>query len=196
FLAAGPTHGLGPSRWGMYRRGFRGSIKRYCFSIWRDGGAPRCDEQRPQPRRAALVLRRLRISRLGTTSVRGGLPMSDQRVPPAGPPQRGFAWAADIKGSISGVVRSATEQARKIAQSASLGASQAASGEPQARGELGLEGLAPLLEAMPDPALLIDPEGRIAGSNAAAREQWQFEAAGLFLSAILRHPDVHEPVQA
>ena len=59
-----------------------------------------------------------------------------------------------------------------------------------------LADLAPLLEALPDPALLIDAEGRIAGSNAAARAQWQFEAAGLFLSAILRHPDLLDAVQA
>ncbi|MES1197117.1 MAG: ATP-binding protein [Pseudomonadota bacterium] len=60
----------------------------------------------------------------------------------------------------------------------------------------GLHDLAPLLEAMPDPALLIDAEGRIAGSNKAARRQMQFEAAGLFLSSILRHPDLLDAVQA
>jgi two-component system, OmpR family, phosphate regulon sensor histidine kinase PhoR len=61
---------------------------------------------------------------------------------------------------------------------------------------IGLTELAHLLEALPDPALLIDKEGRIAGSNAAARRQLQFEAAGLFLTAILRHPDVLDAVQA
>src|SRR5690606_6194185 len=34
-----------------------------------------------------------------------------------------------------------------------------------------LSELAPLLEALPDPALLIDDEARIVGSNAAARQQ-------------------------
>src|SRR5688500_14720509 len=34
---------------------------------------------------------------------------------------------------------------------------------------VGLAELAPLLEALPDPALLIDAEGRIVSSNAAAR---------------------------
>lgn len=61
---------------------------------------------------------------------------------------------------------------------------------------VGLGELAHLLEALPDPALLVGAEGRIAGSNAAARRQLQFEAAGLFLTAILRHPDVLEAVQA
>lgn len=61
---------------------------------------------------------------------------------------------------------------------------------------IGLAELAHLLEALPDPALLVGAEGRIAGSNAAARSQLQFEAAGLFLTAILRHPDVLEAVQA
>ncbi len=65
--------------------------------------------------------------------------------------------------------------------------------EPRAAG---LTDLAPLLEGMPDPALLIDADGRIAGSNAAARRQMQFEAAGLFLSSILRHPDLLDAVQA
>jgi two-component system phosphate regulon sensor histidine kinase PhoR len=56
--------------------------------------------------------------------------------------------------------------------------------------------LAPLLEALPDPALLIDGEGRIAGSNAAARRQLQFEASGLRLSSIVRHPELNEAAQA
>ncbi len=51
--------------------------------------------------------------------------------------------------------------------------------EPRAAG---LTDLAPLLEGMPDPALLIVADGRIAGSNAAAPRQMQFEAACLFLS--------------
>jgi two-component system phosphate regulon sensor histidine kinase PhoR len=67
----------------------------------------------------------------------------------------------------------------------------------ESAGELvGLAELTPLIEAMPDPALLVDIEGRIAGSNAAARRQMQFEARGQFLTSILRHPDVLEAVQA
>jgi two-component system phosphate regulon sensor histidine kinase PhoR len=61
---------------------------------------------------------------------------------------------------------------------------------------VGLAELAPLLEAMPDPALLVDAEGRIAGSNAAARRQMRFETRGQFLTSIIRHPDVLEAVQA
>jgi two-component system phosphate regulon sensor histidine kinase PhoR len=61
---------------------------------------------------------------------------------------------------------------------------------------VGLAELAPLLEALPDPALLIDAEGRIVSSNAAARRQMQFEARGQFLTSILRHPDVLDAVQA
>lgn len=61
---------------------------------------------------------------------------------------------------------------------------------------VGLAELAPLLEALPDPALLIDVESRIVGSNGAARRQMQFEARGQFLTSILRHPDVLEAVQA
>jgi two-component system phosphate regulon sensor histidine kinase PhoR len=59
---------------------------------------------------------------------------------------------------------------------------------------VGLAELTPLLEAMPDPALLVDAESRIVGSNAAARRQMQFEARGQFLTSILRHPDVLEAV--
>lgn len=61
---------------------------------------------------------------------------------------------------------------------------------------VGLAELSPLLEALPDPALLIDAESRIVGSNAAARRQMQFEARGQFLTSILRHPDILEAVQA
>jgi two-component system phosphate regulon sensor histidine kinase PhoR len=60
---------------------------------------------------------------------------------------------------------------------------------------VGLGELAPLLEALPDPALLIDAEGRIVSSNAAARRQMHFETRGQFLTSILRHPDVLEAVQ-
>ncbi len=61
---------------------------------------------------------------------------------------------------------------------------------------VGLAELAPMLEALPDPALLVDAESRIVSSNAAARRQMQFEARGQFLTSILRHPDVLEAVQA
>ncbi|MET0183618.1 MAG: histidine kinase dimerization/phospho-acceptor domain-containing protein, partial [Caulobacterales bacterium] len=60
----------------------------------------------------------------------------------------------------------------------------------------GLSDLTPLLEALPEPALLVDADGRIAGSNAAARLKLQFEAAGLRLSSILRQPDVLDAAQA
>jgi two-component system, OmpR family, phosphate regulon sensor histidine kinase PhoR len=61
---------------------------------------------------------------------------------------------------------------------------------------VGLGELTPLLEALPDPALLVDAQTRIVGSNAAARRQMQFEARGQFLTSVLRHPDVLEAVQA
>lgn len=61
---------------------------------------------------------------------------------------------------------------------------------------VGLAELAPLLEGLPDPALLIDADARIVSSNAAARRQMQFEARGQYLTSILRHPDVLEAVQA
>lgn len=61
---------------------------------------------------------------------------------------------------------------------------------------VGLAELAPLLEALPEPALLIDSQIRIVSSNAAARRQMQFEARGQFLTSILRHPDVLEATQA
>jgi two-component system phosphate regulon sensor histidine kinase PhoR len=60
----------------------------------------------------------------------------------------------------------------------------------------GLVQLVPFLEALPEPALLIDEEGRVAGSNAAARDQFEFEAAGLILSSLLRHPDLLDAVRA
>jgi two-component system phosphate regulon sensor histidine kinase PhoR len=71
----------------------------------------------------------------------------------------------------------------------------APSGEDRAE-FIGLSELAPLLEALPDPALMVDGEGRIVGSNATARRQMHFEARGQFLTSILRHPDVLEAVQA
>jgi two-component system phosphate regulon sensor histidine kinase PhoR len=61
---------------------------------------------------------------------------------------------------------------------------------------VGLAELTPLLEALPDPALLVDENGRIAGSNAAARRQMRFEMRGQYLSSILRQPDVLEAANA
>lgn len=61
---------------------------------------------------------------------------------------------------------------------------------------VGLAELAPLLEALPDPALLIDAQNRIAGSNGAARRQMQFDRPGQFLTTILRYPELLEAVQA
>ncbi len=63
-------------------------------------------------------------------------------------------------------------------------------------GSADLAQLAPLLEALPDPALLVDEQARITGSNAAARQQMSFEARGQYLTSIIRHPDVLEAVQS
>jgi two-component system phosphate regulon sensor histidine kinase PhoR len=62
--------------------------------------------------------------------------------------------------------------------------------------QTGLSELAPFLEALPDPALLINAQGRLVSSNAAARKQLHFEERAQFLTAILRQPDVLEAVQA
>lgn len=61
---------------------------------------------------------------------------------------------------------------------------------------VGMADLAPLLEALPDPALLMDAEGRIAGSNAALRRQLRVEPNGQFLSSVMRQPDVLDAAQA
>jgi two-component system, OmpR family, phosphate regulon sensor histidine kinase PhoR len=60
----------------------------------------------------------------------------------------------------------------------------------------GLSDLAPLLEALPEPCVLVDSERRIAGANAAAQRQMAFQAQGQFLTSVLRQPDVLEAVQA
>ncbi len=56
--------------------------------------------------------------------------------------------------------------------------------------------LTPFLEALPEAALLIDREGRIAVSNPEARRQLKFEAQGLRLSSILRHPEILDAAHA
>lgn len=112
--------------------------------------------------------------------------MEDGGNPDAPRPQGWAASAATV-----------SERAKALLARATGGrpAAPAAPAEETAR-PAGLEDLAPLLEALPDPALLIDSDGRIAGSNAAARSQMKFEAAGLFLSSILRHPDVLDAAHA
>jgi two-component system, OmpR family, phosphate regulon sensor histidine kinase PhoR len=55
--------------------------------------------------------------------------------------------------------------------------------------------LAPLLEALPDPALLVDADNRVMGANAAARTQMHFEPRGQFLASVLRNPGVLDAVR-
>ncbi|MDX2234981.1 MAG: ATP-binding protein [Hyphomonadaceae bacterium] len=71
-------------------------------------------------------------------------------------------------------------------------APEAASGEARAS----LTDLTPFIEALPEAALLIEQDGRIAASNAEARRQLKFEAQGLRLSSILRHPEILDAAQA
>jgi two-component system phosphate regulon sensor histidine kinase PhoR len=54
----------------------------------------------------------------------------------------------------------------------------------------------PLLEALPDAAILVERSGRIAAANMPARKLLSFEAKGQYLTAVLRHPDVLEAVEA
>jgi two-component system, OmpR family, phosphate regulon sensor histidine kinase PhoR len=59
-----------------------------------------------------------------------------------------------------------------------------------------LTDLTPFIEALPEAALLIEQDGRIAASNAEARRQLKFEAQGLRLSSILRHPEILDAAHA
>lgn len=56
--------------------------------------------------------------------------------------------------------------------------------------------LGALLQAMPEAALLVGREGRIVVSNPESRRQLKFEAEGLRLSSILRHPEILDAVHA
>ena len=53
-----------------------------------------------------------------------------------------------------------------------------------------------VIEALPDPALLIDRFGRIAAANAAARRMLNFATTGLRLSAVMRRPELLDAVDA
>jgi two-component system, OmpR family, phosphate regulon sensor histidine kinase PhoR len=59
-----------------------------------------------------------------------------------------------------------------------------------------LEDLAPLVDALPEAALLVDRDGKVIASNAEVRRQLAFNATGLRLSAVLRQPEVLEAVEA
>lgn len=121
-----------------------------------------------------------------------------ERIPAA-------AWAAAALGALAAVLALTTSAAAAVLMVLAAAAAYwamrearrfviAPSGDDQIE-LVGLAELGPLLEAMPDPALLVDAEGRIVSSNAAARRQMHFEARGQFLTSILRHPDVLEAVQ-
>jgi two-component system phosphate regulon sensor histidine kinase PhoR len=116
-----------------------------------------------------------------------------------------LAWAAMAIAAVAVVVALVTSPLAALlmalAAAASLWAARdarrfiIAPRAPSAGGTVGLGELTPLLEALPDPALLVDVQGRIAGSNAAARRQMAFETRGQFLTSIIRHPDVLEALQ-
>ncbi|MGE0829303.1 MAG: ATP-binding protein [Hyphomonadaceae bacterium] len=57
-----------------------------------------------------------------------------------------------------------------------------------------LETLAPIVEALPEPAVLIGADGRVAAANEAARKRFGF-APGLRFSAVLRHPSLLDAAQ-
>jgi two-component system phosphate regulon sensor histidine kinase PhoR len=118
----------------------------------------------------------------------------------------GLAWAAGVLAVLAMLAAFATNAAAATLVILAAGACAWAAKEGRrftiapSQGEhielVGLAALSPLLEALPDPALLIDSDNRIAGSNAAARTQMQFETRGQFLTSVLRHPDVLEAVGA
>jgi two-component system, OmpR family, phosphate regulon sensor histidine kinase PhoR len=56
--------------------------------------------------------------------------------------------------------------------------------------------MGPILEAMPDPTLLVGANGHIASANAAARRMLGFATPGLRLSAVLRRPELLDAVDA
>jgi two-component system, OmpR family, phosphate regulon sensor histidine kinase PhoR len=58
------------------------------------------------------------------------------------------------------------------------------------------EQFGPLLDALPDPALLIDSGGRVAAANSGARRMLGFATSGLRLSAVLRRPELLEAADA
>ncbi len=58
------------------------------------------------------------------------------------------------------------------------------------------EQMGPILEAMPDPTLLVSANGHIASANAAARRMLGFATPGLRLSAVLRRPELLDAVDA
>lgn len=120
----------------------------------------------------------------------------------------GLAWAGAVAGGLAALLTVWTNPlvallsafAGGVSAWAAINARPSRRFQPSARNDeiviVGLRDLAPLLEALPEAALLIDIEGRVAGSNAAARRELQFEAAGLFLSSILRQPALLDAVQA
>lgn len=95
------------------------------------------------------------------------------------PAQGGGNWIARLRRGLARLVAGPdTEPAR-----------------PEENGEPRLSDLAPVLEASPDPVLLLDGQGRIAAVNAHARRRWS-AAPGIRLSAVLRNPPLLDALQA
>lgn len=67
---------------------------------------------------------------------------------------------------------------------------------PPAEERKALTDLTTFMAALPEAALLVDRDGRVAVSNPEARRQLKFEAEGLRLSSILRDPKILDAAQA
>ncbi|MGE3303656.1 MAG: ATP-binding protein [Hyphomonadaceae bacterium] len=67
---------------------------------------------------------------------------------------------------------------------------------PPPPAEPGLNALGPVLEAIEEPVLLIDGEGRVASSNAAARRMLGFASNDVRLESVLRRPELLDAARA
>ena len=56
--------------------------------------------------------------------------------------------------------------------------------------------MAEVIQALPDPAFVVDGQGRVLHANALAREVLETDPQGLHLSASIRNPAVLEAVAA
>jgi two-component system phosphate regulon sensor histidine kinase PhoR len=105
-------------------------------------------------------------------------------------------WSGLLAGSLIGTFALAYFVASSDADAPPAAARAAASsereGEFRARSERAFRSA--LIEALPEPAMYIDAEGRVEAANAAARSQFRFVGAEPLLSAVVRRPELLDAV--
>lgn len=141
---------------------------------------------------ATLARRRrtsdLRVLAIAVAAVLGGLALAGEMS----------VWAAGAAALvIAGFSYVFLARSPDLEQEAARAASDAATAEERAlRAESQKSFRKAMIDALPEPAMYVDAQGKVEAANAAARGQFRFISAEPLLSAVVRRPELLDAVAA